>query len=493
MTAYKTLEDLFEKLAHLNHTSSILHWDEAVMMPSGGGDARAQAVATLESIKHELLAQPHVGELIETAKFDPLEHPWQSTNLKLMEKKYLNATSLPNELVKNLTQSAMQSEQAWRRFRPENNWQEFKPFLEKTLKFVKESATIRAQIFKKSSYDVLLDDFSPDISQKLIDPIFDPLKKILPGLIQKVSQQQKSDIVLQPQGNFPIEKQRLLGLDIMKALDFDFNRGRLDVSYHPFCGGVPQDVRITTRYKENEFISALMGVCHESGHARYEQNLPIKWLSQPVGNSLGMSVHESQSLLIEMQVCRSPQFMQFLSPLVKKQFGQHEAYDAENLYRLYTRVAPGLIRVDADEITYPLHIVLRYEIEKQLINGDLRVDDLPEIWDHLMEQFLGLNTKNNFKDGVMQDVHWPSGAFGYFPAYTLGRLLGAQLFATALKSHPDLVNEFAQGQFTTLFTWLKHAIYNHGSSVPFDALIKQATGKHLSPDDFILHVRDRYL
>ena len=283
--------------------------------------------------------------------------------------------------------------------------------------------------------------------QKIIDPVFSQLKEVLPKLIQQTIEKQKSEPTIQPKGPFSIEKQKQLGLKLMEAIGFNFNHGRLDVSHHPFCGGVPQDVRITTRYDETEFISSAMAICHETGHARYEQGLPKKWINQPVGHGLGMTVHESQSLLIEMQACRTLEFMNFLSPLVNKQFGNDSAFSPENLLRLYTRVKPGTIRVDADEMTYPLHIILRYELEKQLIEGDMSITDLPDAWDAGMKQYLGLSTKDNYRDGVMQDVHWPSGAFGYFPAYTLGSLIAAQLFNAAKKARPDILDQISTGNF----------------------------------------------
>jgi carboxypeptidase Taq len=303
---------------------------------------------------------------------------------------------------------------------------------------------------------------------------------------------QKNQPTIFPEGNFSIEKQKALGLKLAETIGFDFNHGRLDVSHHPFCGGVPNDVRMTTRYNTKEFITAAMGVCHETGHARYEQNLPKQWIHQPVGSALGMMIHESQSLLIEMQVCRSVEFMQFLSPLMIEQFGDNKAFSSDNLYQLYTHVKPGYIRVDADEITYPLHIILRYELEKALIEGDMKASELPDAWDEKMMQYLGLSTKNNFAEGVMQDVHWPCGAFGYFPAYTLGRLAAAQFFAAIKRDVPFVLNDIASGNFTPLYEWLIHHIFSKASSVMPETLIKEATGEYLDEKYFIGHVQERY-
>ena len=376
--------------------------------------------------------------------------------------------------------------------RHDNNWQDFAPLLDENLQLVRESAQIRAEILGKSAYDILLDDFSPGLSQQVIDPIFDELKSFLPGFIPQVLQRQQQQPSIALEGSFAIAKQKAVGLELMQAIGFNFEHGRLDESHHPFCGGVPQDVRITTRYKETEFITAAMGICHETGHAMYEMGLPKEWLSQPVGEALGMSIHESQSLLIEMQACRSLPFMQFLAPIVTKHFGEHPGFTPENLHRIYTRVKPGYIRVDADELTYPLHIILRYELEKQLIAGDLRVADLPDAWDSYMQQFLGLSTKDNYHDGVMQDVHWPAGLFGYFPAYTLGALVAAQLFATAQQQSSEIPQGLATGDFTRLFIWLRENIHSKGSLFNFDELLTQATGESLNPKYYIEHVTRRY-
>lgn len=493
MPSYQQLEAIFQRLSHLQHLAAIGSWDEAVMMPSGGGESRAKALATLSTIIHETTIGPKVGELIEQAKQESLQSEWQQANLKWIEKQYLNATCLPSDLVTRKTQASIQCEQAWRTLRAENNWQAFAPLLEEVVNLVKQSANIRADVFNMNAYDVLLDDFSPGVSQQYIDPIFAELKTFIPEFLPKVIEKQNTLPMQDISGEFPIDQQKALGIELMRAIGFDFNYGRLDVSHHPFCGGVAEDVRITTRYNHNEFISAMMGVCHETGHALYERGLPREWLEQPVGQALGMSVHESQSLLVEMQACRSLPFMHFVTPLVKKHFGDNKAFTPENLYYHYTKVEPGFIRVDADEVTYPLHVIIRYEIEKQLISGEITVKDLPEVWNDYMTNFLGLSTKNNFKDGVMQDVHWPSGAFGYFPAYTLGALIAAQLFNSAEQAKPQIRDELSQGNFATLIEWLRKNIHSQASLHTMDTLITNASGKPLSADDFITHLNKRYL
>lgn len=493
MQAYKQLEKIFADLSHLEHLGAMANWDEAVMMPIGGGTARAEALAALQRLQHEKLTENKVKDLLHAAQSEKLTDLWQRSNLNWMQRAYDNASCLPSELVEQLSHARSSCEQVWRIDRAQNNWSHFLPYLEKVVALVRTSARMRAEKFNKAPYDVLIDDFSEGITSKFIDPIFAKLKAVLPNLINEIIEHQKSSPLAEFKGPFAIAQQKELGLRLMQAIGFNFDHGRLDVSHHPFCGGVPQDVRLTTRYSEQEFITSAMGVCHETGHARYEQNLPRDWINQPVGRVHSMTLHESQSLLIEMQVCRSPEFMHFLAPLINQYFGEHKNFTAENLYRHYTHVKKQFIRVDADEVTYPLHVIARYEIEKALIGGEIECRDLPDIWAEKMSAYLGLDTKNNFKDGVMQDVHWPSGAFGYFPAYTLGSLTGAQLFAHAKKTFPDVLTRIKHGDFSHLYNWLIPNFQAHASSLSFDDLMKVSTGETLNPEYFLNHINTRYL
>ncbi len=493
MNTYQQLEHIFEEIAHLSHLDAITSWDEAVMMPAGGGEARADAQAYLQRIRHEKLANPQVGELIEQSRNLVFNNEWQAANYALMTRQYRKATALSSDLVAKITQATTKCEQSWRQMRANNNWHDFIPLFEEVVVLIRESANIRAEKFKLDPYDILIDDYSPNLTQAIIDPIFDQLKIQLPSLIAHIIDAQSKHPITPLNGLFPIAKQQVFSKALMSALGFNFNQGRFDTSHHPFCGGDPTDVRITTRYNDNEFISAAMGICHETGHARYEQGLPRQWLRQPVGHALGMAVHESQSLLVEMQACRSRAFMNFFAPLAEEVFGVQPGLNPENLYRIYTKVARSLIRVDADEVSYPLHIILRYEIEKELIHGKLTVRDLPERWHHAVQQYLQLSTHDNFKDGIMQDVHWPAGLFGYFPAYTLGSLTAAQLFYHAVEAHPDIPEQLAVGSFDALFQWLNTHIHSKGSSISFDKLISESTGEPLNPNYFINHIKMRYL
>jgi len=339
--------------------------------------------------------------------------------------------------------------------------------------------------------------YEPGQSSAAIDLIFSEVVEFLPDFIQQVVEKQKTDTVIYPKGAFPVEAQRKLGLTLMEAIGFDFEHGRLDVSHHPFCGGVAEDVRITTRYSENNFGESLMGVLHETGHAKYEQGLPKDWLNQPVGSARGMGIHESQSLFQEMQIARGQPFLQFAAPIIKKllanEKSEEQCWSADNLYQLNNRVKPDYIRVNADEVTYPMHVILRYEIEKSLINQQLSVNDLPEIWNEKMQQYLGISTAGNYKDGCMQDIHWTDGSLGYFPTYTLGAMNAAQLYQAANNELPNLTQQLANGQFDALNQWQKENIWSKGSFYSIDDLMTHATGEKLNTQYYINHLKQRFL
>jgi carboxypeptidase Taq len=279
----------------------------------------------------------------------------------------------------------------------------------------------------------------------------------------------------------------------MAAVGFDFEHGRLDVSAHPFCGGVPDDVRITTRYNEDDFTIALMGVLHETGHAMYERGLPKDWRLQPVGEARGMAMHESQSLMVEMQACRSREFVTYLTPLARETFGgSGPAWEAENLLRHYNEVKPDFIRVDADEVTYPAHVILRYRLEKALIAGEMELEALPSEWNRGLQDLLGITPPED-RLGCLQDIHWYDGAWGYFPTYTLGAMTAAQLFAAAKAAHPEIPAQLGQGNFAPLMAWLAENVHAQASSAGFEEILEKATGKPLDPAVFKAHLKARYL
>ncbi len=495
MESYKTLEKIFRKLSDINRVKASLHWDMAVNMPAGGAEARGQQLGTLSSIHHAILSDEGVGELLAKAKSDESRlSEWQKANLYEMGKVYNHSAAIPRKLIQELTTEGINCEMVWRTARQNNDFAMLKPHLEKIVKLVREQANIKAEAFGLSPYDAMLDQYDRGRKSAQIDEIFDNLKDFLPDFIKAVVEKQASGPkIAELKGPFPIDKQKQIANKMLEAIGFNFNNGRLDESHHPFCGGYPGDIRITTRYDENDFLSAIMGVQHEAGHAMYEAGLPKAWDGQPVGDARGMSVHESQSLLMEMQVCRSQAFMEFATPIYKEVFdGKGKAWSAENLYLISTKVEPSLIRVNADEVTYPAHILMRYYLEKYLISGDMEVADLPEAWAQGMEKFLGIKPEND-KNGCMQDIHWMDGTFGYFPTYTLGAIYAAQIFKAAKNANPDINGEIAKGNFVPLVDWLGTNIHQHGSCYLADDLIKNATGSALDVEIYKEHLKARYL
>lgn len=494
MNHYQQLEKHFRKLARLGHLDAICGWDQAAMMPPGGNQARGEAMAELAVLIHELATAPHLAEWFAAAAQEDLPAA-QRVSLQAMERRWRQATVLPGRLVEAKSLAASKCEHAWREQRKNNDWQGFLPNLTEVVKLAREEAAVRAEHAGLGAYDALLDLYEPGMTCAQLDPLFGQVKTWLPQMIRDVEEQQASRPYRAPEGPFPVEQQKQLGLHAMQLLGFDFDHGRLDVSTHPFCGGVPTDVRITTRYEEADFMTALLGVIHETGHARYEQNLPQAWAGLPVGEARSMGVHESQSLFFEMQLARSLEFTHQLAPMAARILGRENdpAFSVDNIYRFNTRMKRGYIRVNADEITYPAHVILRYEIERALIQGDIEVTDIPELWDQKMQSYLGLSTQNNYRDGCMQDIHWTGGAFGYFPSYTLGAIYAAQLFAAAERSISELRNKIQRGELMELFAWLKTNIWQQASTMSTDELIRTATGESLNPAYFQRHLSARYL
>jgi carboxypeptidase Taq len=497
--SYQALEQHFRRIGHLQHLAAILQWDEAVMMPPGSGDERADATATLQVVLHELLTDARLGDRVaEADQSSAALSPEQAANLREIRRLVERASALPNSLVERASRAQLRCEQAWRNLRAQNDFAAFAPLLAEVVAIKRESAAALSQKLGLPLYDALLDEFEPGLRATALDRVFGELKRFLPSLTDQVIEHQRSQQVLPLAGPFPIAAQRALVEELMGVIGFDSARGRLDVSHHPFCGGAPSDVRITTRYDERNFTQSLLGVLHEAGHAKYEQGLPAALSGQPAGSARGMAMHEGQSLLSEMQVTRGRAFLRFLAPRVARAFPEAiakspETYSAENLYRAFTRVKRSKIRVDADEVTYPSHIILRYDIERALIAGEIEVRHIPELWDQGMRALLSISTAGDDRDGCMQDVHWPSGAFGYFPTYTLGALTAAQLFAAAKRALPTLERDIEAGRFDGLNAFLRERIWSRASLVSGDELMQSATGEALNPKYFEQHLRERYL
>ncbi|WP_354625177.1 carboxypeptidase M32 [Psychromonas sp. MME2] len=493
MQHYKKLTEHYKKIANFNHLYAITSWDQAVMMPNGGNNARSSALAELSLHVHQLATAAHLGELFDKAESEQLD-PIETASLLEMKMQWQKSALLPDDLVQAQSLAGSKCEHAWRIQRQENDWQGFTKNFAEVVNLAQQEAQIRAHANNQTPYDALLNLYEPGTSSSEIDSIFANLKTWLPTLTQQVQEKQAGEKIAIPTEHYSTAQQRALGLDVMKLLDFDFNHGRLDISSHPFCGGVSQDVRITTRYDEADFVQSLMGIIHETGHARYEQGLPKSLAGLPVGEARSMGIHESQSLFFEMQLGRSQAFIEQLAPLTGKHFPNNNQaiFTASNLQNIYTRVKPDLIRVDADELTYPAHVILRYEIERDLINGKISYHDIPEYWDTKMQQYLGISTAGNYKNGCMQDIHWTDGSFGYFPSYTLGAMYAAQ-FMAAMKKTVDVDAAIRSGDLSPIFTWLSSNIWSKGSTLATNQLVIQATGESLNPVYFKQHLQDRYL
>jgi carboxypeptidase Taq len=493
--AYAELERRFARLMTLRSIEDVLQWDTSAMMPSGAADGRAHQLAFLRVMAHDMLSDPDFDELLGRAEADKSAlDEWQFANLREMRRMWIHAAAVPGELVEAASRAASACEARWRTARPESDFEGIAPLLAEVVKRAREVGAARADRLGTTAYDALLDEHLPGMRAAGIDSLFDDLGGRLPSLRERALEAQaKRPAPLPLEGPFSIEAQRTLGIQLMRQVGFDFDRGRLDVSLHPFCGGTPDDIRITTRYDENDFATSLMGVLHETGHALYEAGLPQRWRHQPVGRARGMAMHESQSLLLEMQACRSRPFLEHIAPLVRKAFDRKgDAWTAENLYRHYARVSPSFIRVSADEICYPSHVILRYRLERALIGGELEVADLPAAWSEGMRELLGLEPPDH-RHGCLQDVHWFDGVFGYFPAYTLGAVIAAQLYRSAVASHPEIPEAIAAGDFTHLLTFLRSHIHSRGAMLDPNELVMRATGDPIALDSYLAHLEERYL
>jgi carboxypeptidase Taq len=491
-TAYETLSQTWARMYRLAHLHSIAGWDSAAMMPPKGNEARAAAMAEMEMLLHRMSTEPRLKDLIAAAEGESLDD-WQRANLREIRRDWRLSNALPEALVQAQSLAGARCEHAWRTQRHANDWPGFLANFREVLRLSREEAQRRADASGLAPYDALLDKFEPGTTSADIDRLFGEVQQWLPDLVRRVRQQQSRQGFATPQGPFAKTAQRELSLEVMRRLGFDFDAGRLDESSHPFSGGVPEDVRLTTRYREDNFVQSLMGTIHETGHARYEQNLPRAWLGQPVAQARSMGIHESQSLSFEMQLGMSRGFVGLLAPLLRQHFGAQAAFEPDALHRLLTRVEPGLIRVDADELTYPAHVIVRYRIERALIAGDAQAEDIPALWDEAMQALLGLSTQGNYKDGCMQDTHWSDGAFGYFPCYTLGAMYAAQWFATLRRAVPDLDARIAQGDFAPLFDWLREHIWSQGCRWTTAELVQRASGEALNTLHFRRHLETRYL
>ena len=479
----------FARLAHLGAASGILSWDNSVMMPAGAAPYRGETMATLAGLAHDLMTAPDVADDLAAAGDEDLS-PEEARNLDLMRREHARATALPGDLVEALSRASSAAEMVWRRARAESDFALLQPELETVFALTREKAQALSEALDLTPYDALLDGFDPGRRAADVDRIFDRLAAELPAMIDAAIGAQAAPPPLR--GGYDLSRQEALGREVLDALGYDWAHGRLDVSSHPFTGGAPGDVRITTRYVADDFTQSLMGTVHECGHALYEQGLPEAWRGRPIGEAAGLTLHETQSLLYEMQLGRSDAFLDWLRPKLIAAFGEEEALTERGLRATYRHVSRSAIRVDADEMTYPLHVILRTRLERAMLTGDLAVADLPGAWSDGMRDLVGYTVTSD-AEGCLQDIHWPMGAIGYFPTYSLGALGAAQIFRAAKQADPAIEAGIGSGDFAPLLAWLRAHIHAQGSRLAPSELLVRATGEPLGADAYLAHLRTRYL
>jgi carboxypeptidase Taq len=411
-----------------------------------------------------------------------------------MRHEHVGATALPLDLVEAQERANAACERTWREARPASDFALVQGPLGEVVRLERARASALSERLGLSPYDALMDGFQRGVTAADVEPVFTRYQRFLAENLPLAEARQRGEPPAIPlSGHFPADRQEALCRRLAERAGLDFTHARLDRSLHPFCGGTPTDVRITTRYDETNPAQAIMGVLHETGHALYERGLPAAWRRQPVGRAAGMAAHESQSLILEMQACRSDAYLRFLSGELMASFGvSGSAWAPANLARLWRRVERGFIRVDADEMTYPAHVILRFRLERAMIEGDLAVADLPGAWAEGLHDLLGITPPDD-RHGCLQDIHWFNGLFGYFPSYTLGAMAAAQLMAAVRAALPDLDRALERGDLSPLVGWLAAHVHAQGSHLDFSAMLAAATGSPLDASAFEAHLRTRYL
>ncbi len=495
-TPYEQLMRLVREASLLGSTGSILSWDQEVMMPPKGVELRSEQLAQIAKMTHEMATSRRIGELLRECERDArlMKDSVAAANVRWSRHDYDRRTKLPVELVEEEAKLASLGQHIWADARKESNFAKFRPHLEKIVDMLRRKAKCYgwARGGGGEAWDALAEDYEPGCTAKEVALIFTPLRERLQNLLDDIRRSKKKVGNAINEARIPMEKQREFVTQIARGIGFDFDRGRLDTSTHPFCGGSHcNDVRLTTRYRDNDTLEALGSVMHECGHGIYEQGLLFKHFGTPMGNSISLGIHESQSRMWENQVGRSREFWRWATPIARKTLGKDIAkISAEENYAAANRVKPDFIRVEADEATYNMHIMIRFELERAIIAGDLAVKDIPGEWNKRYKEYLGLKVPDD-RRGCLQDVHWSMTAMGYFPTYTLGNLYCAQFFEQAMADMPNLRKNFAKGEFSELKTWLNENIHQHGRRYGAAELCKRITGKPLSADPLLRHLEGK--
>jgi carboxypeptidase Taq len=484
------LRDRLATIGDLRSAASVLAWDRQTYMPEGGLRGRAEQLASLARVGHEMLISPETGRLLEEAG-EREQDSDDAAFLRLARRQHDRAVRLPVRLVAEISRATALAEQAWISARETSDWSLFAPHLERVLALKSEEG---GYLNSEHPYDAMLDRYDPGASTKRLRIMFDELKAGIVPLVRNVAARLDEDRASPLKGSFDERSQEEFGREVISRLGYDWSRGRQDRAVHPFCinFGDPGDVRITTRFDPKRLSVGLFATCHEAGHALYEQGVDPSYSRTPLSGGVSMGVHESQSRLWENLVARSRPFWSFFQDGLGAAFPNVlEEADPETIYRAVNAVRPSEIRTEADELTYDLHVLLRFELELALFEGDLAVADLPQAWDAKMEEYLGIVPANDAR-GILQDTHWAIGYFGYFPSYTVGNVLSVQLFEAAVEERPEIMPQMERGEFDALLGWLRENIHRHGKKYEPDDLISNATGRPPTTSPYLKYLERKF-
>ncbi len=488
-----SLRDHLAPINDLESAAAVLAWDQETFMPDGGAEARARQLSTLQSMAHEQFVADETGELLDraeeaTKQADPLDDG--ASLVRVTRRDYERARRVPSSLVAELSKATSEAKQAWKKGREEDDFSIFAPHLETLVDLSVEKA--EAIGYDDEPYDALLEEFEPGLSTAEVTDTFETLREDLVPLVDAIADRPQLDDDLLHR-SYPQDKQKQFGERVLADLGYDFDRGRQDVSAHPFTTSFSvDDVRITTRYDEEYLPSAFFSMIHEGGHALYEQGIDPALDRTPLADGASLGVHESQARLWENHVGRGRPFWTHYFPQLKDAFPDALGdADLDSFYRAINRVEPSLIRVEADEVTYNLHVMLRFELERGLISGEVDVNELPARWNAAMDDYLGV-VPDTDANGVLQDVHWSMGSFGYFPTYTLGTLTAAQLMEAAEHDLSNLHRRLAEGEFGPLLDWLRTHVHQHGRKLTAPQLLDRITGNELSAEAWLRYAREKF-
>jgi len=493
--AYDELKEILRDVATLGSVNGLMGWDQETMMPSRAADGRARALALLSRLHHERFTSPRVGELLDLCQSDSelLEQDEAAADLREIRRDFERARKLPSDLVAELNRTSSLAIEAWKSARSGNDFEAFRPWMEKQVELNRRKAECYGPPPGGELYDALLEDFEPGLRWTTIERVFPPLRQELTRLIERLESAPGWPVPELAPISIPLERQRAFNRRVAEAVGFDFAAGRIDASVHPFSSGIgPGDTRITTRYREDRFEDALSTTLHEAGHGMYEQGLEKeRYWGQPLGEAVGLAIHESQSRLWENHVGRSRSFWVWALKQAAETLGPDVGrYEVDDVYRAVNAVRPGLIRVESDEATYHLHVMLRVDLERAMLEGDLRVADLPAAWNERVARDLGLKVPDDAQ-GCLQDVHWAMGAIGYFATYTFGSLYAAQLWEAIRNELPDLDARIGRGEFAGLLRWLRENVHRHGRRFDGSELCQTLTGKPLGHGPLMDHLRTK--